>query len=276
MAVEEKLKEILLPSHEIGIDVNHVGSCVLLAVREENSIVVANAGDCRAVLGRVDASVGEEEIIEVGGKGVMFPFFNGFPSNSTPFSYPANVIFNAIQITNDHNSKMAVEKERLAREHPNEENIVVCKRPDSCYVKGRLQPTRAIGDLYLKFDEFNALPPDEHHLKTRGRHIPAPYTPPYVMTRPEVHSLTLQPKRDAFLILATDGVWDFLSCQEAVDAVGEAIKEGKGGEASKRVVLATLKKAALEADISLQELTELPKHTRRKIFDDTTATVLFL
>jgi hypothetical protein len=40
---------------------------------------------------------------------------------------------------------------------PNEKDAVICKRGDAgaCYVKGRLMPSRALGDLHLKHDEFN-------------------------------------------------------------------------------------------------------------------------
>ena len=38
-----------------------------------------------------------------------------------------------------------------------ENDIVVCKRVNTaCYVKGKLQPTRAFGDLRLKHDEYNS------------------------------------------------------------------------------------------------------------------------
>lgn len=49
------------------------------------------------------------------------------------------------------------EQARLRASFPQEDDIFVCKKPNntSCYVKGRLQPTRSIGDLRLKLAEFN-------------------------------------------------------------------------------------------------------------------------
>lgn len=50
------------------------------------------------------------------------------------------------------NADNPAEQQRLKSTFPNEDDIFVCKRPNnrSCYVKGRLQPTRSIGDLRLK------------------------------------------------------------------------------------------------------------------------------
>lgn len=104
--------------------------------------------------------------------------------------------------------------------------------PEHVFAVCRLQPTRAIGDAYLKQSEFNATAP---HC---GRHIPPPYTPPYITgalalrisnnsrcalcnvlppaAKPElrVHALERLDAQavvgppPAFLILACDGVWD--------------------------------------------------------------------
>jgi len=45
-------------------------------------------------------------------------------------------------------------------------------------------------------------------------------TPPYVTAEPVVTTTTIDPTRPSFLILATDGLWDTLSSQQAVDLVG--------------------------------------------------------
>ena len=88
---------------------------------------------------------------------------------------------------------------------------MVCKNPHACYVKGRLQLTRALGDAYLKYPEFNA-PAGSH--RSRGRRIPDPFTPPYVKSTPDIVHINIG-KDDKFCVLATDGLWDFLSDQEA-------------------------------------------------------------
>lgn len=52
-------------------------------------------------------------------------------------------------------------------------------------------------------------------------YIPPNYlTPPYLDVMPEITHHKLRPQ-DRFLILATDGLWDELTSQEAVQLVGE-------------------------------------------------------
>jgi hypothetical protein len=53
----------------------------------------------------------------------------------------------------------------------------------ACYVKGKLQPTRSLGDAYLKYSEFNGTA-GQH--SSAGRFIAPPYTPPYITADPEV------------------------------------------------------------------------------------------
>lgn len=82
-----------------------------------NYLFVANAGDCRAVLGRRKKGDQHEQ-------------------------------FEAIQITKDHTAYE--EEERIRREHPDEEDVVI-----DGTIKGNLEPSRAIGDALFKHDIFN-------------------------------------------------------------------------------------------------------------------------
>lgn len=112
--------------YEMGFgSVAKVGSCVLLVLKRENHLIVSNCGDCRAVLGSVIASPTASE--------AAF----------------------ATRISREHNARIPLEVLTLNTEHPNESNIVRCKSPHACYVKGRLQLTRSLGDAYLKYHEFN-------------------------------------------------------------------------------------------------------------------------
>lgn len=109
-----------------------VGACVLIAIVHKGTLFVANAGDSRAVISQ---------------KG-----FGG--------------VVKAQRVTVDLNAMNVDEQDRLRRDHQGEPDIVRCRGPYSCYVKGCLQPTYSLGDAYLKYPYFNNFP---------GRVIAPPY-----------------------------------------------------------------------------------------------------
>jgi serine/threonine protein phosphatase PrpC len=123
--MEDIILESIRPAFQFGFsEVGKVGSCVLIALKKDDHLIVANCGDCRAVLGSIDSQ-----------------------SNSQP-----------TKLNREHNCREALEQIDLKRDHPNEADIVVCKNSHACYVKGRLQLTRSLGDAYLKYREFNGSP----------------------------------------------------------------------------------------------------------------------
>lgn len=75
-----------------------------------------------------------------------------------------------------------------------------------------LQISRSIGDVYLKKPEYNREP---LYAKFRLRE---PFKRPILSSDPSITVQELEP-HDQFLILASDGLWEHLSNQEAVDIV---------------------------------------------------------
>lgn len=75
-----------------------------------------------------------------------------------------------------------------------------------------LQISRSIGDAYLKRTEFNRAP-----LLAKFR-LPEPFDKPILKAEPTISVQKLYPE-DQFLIFASDGLWEHLSNQEAVDIV---------------------------------------------------------
>jgi serine/threonine protein phosphatase PrpC len=75
-----------------------------------------------------------------------------------------------------------------------------------------LQITRSIGDVYLKRPEFNREP---LHSKFR---LPETFRRPLLSSEPAitVHPIQLT---DQFIIFASDGLWEHLSNQKAVELV---------------------------------------------------------
>lgn len=75
-----------------------------------------------------------------------------------------------------------------------------------------LQISRSIGDAYLKKAEFNREP-----LLSKFR-LPEPFHKPILKAEPSILVQKLYPE-DQFLIFASDGLWEHLSNQEAVNIV---------------------------------------------------------
>lgn len=83
----------------------------------------------------------------------------------------------------------------------------------SCLLKIYYQVCRAIGDAYLKHSEFVVDPALE-----RFRIREPIRNQPVISAQPAVYSRILQ-RHDQFIIFASDGLWDNLSNQEAVEIV---------------------------------------------------------
>lgn len=79
--------------------------------------------------------------------------------------------------------------------------------PDRCY-PGGLSVSRTIGDVTIKAS-----------------------APGVVSATPEVRAVTLSPEKDLFVIVASDGVWDVLTSEEACRLVCVARADGEDGAA---------------------------------------------
>ncbi|GAQ77789.1 probable ammonium transporter [Klebsormidium nitens] len=169
----------------------------------------------------------------------------------------------AVQLSEEHNVNIASHRKAYLEGHPEGEAAVACK--NGMYrVKGKLQVTRSFGDCYMKLLEFNSAP-----LFPRFR-CPAPYHPPYVTARPSVTVRQLQPS-DRFLILASDGLWNYLGSQDAVDIVQKNVR----GDVARLLVRTALQRAAQKHEITFEELMQLPRGMRRDYHDDMTVVVFF-
>eukprot|EP00252_Welwitschia_mirabilis_P010171 TRINITY_DN23340_c1_g1_i2.p1 TRINITY_DN23340_c1_g1~~TRINITY_DN23340_c1_g1_i2.p1 ORF type:complete len:327 (+),score=46.38 TRINITY_DN23340_c1_g1_i2:902-1882(+) len=155
-----------------------VGSCCLVGVVWGEKVFIANAGDSRVVLGFVGKS--------------------------------SNKIL-AEQITRDHNASLEEVRQELKALHPDDSRIVVLKH-GIWRIKGVIQVSRSIGDVYLKVPGFNLDP-----VYTRFQ-LSEPLQRPVLSAEPSIFSLTIKPE-DKFLIFASDGLWEHLTNQQAVEIV---------------------------------------------------------
>ena len=163
------------------------GSCALLSLYDPSSrkLHVACTGDSRAVLGR-QAPDGAWEVV------------------------PLSI---------DQSGQNPAEKERVAAEHPDE-------KIDELVRDGRvlgLATARAFGDGHWKWPlATNERARDAYLADTVRAQKPELYrTPPYVTAKPEVATTVIDRTQPAFMIVATDGLWDALSSEQAVGLVGK-------------------------------------------------------
>uniref|UniRef100_A0A1A8BHL2 Putative pyruvate dehydrogenase phosphatase isoenzyme 2 n=2 Tax=Nothobranchius kadleci TaxID=1051664 RepID=A0A1A8BHL2_NOTKA len=174
-----------------AIQVAFAGCTACVAHVDMTGIHVANAGDCRAVLG-VQNEDGS---------------------------------WSALPLSRDHNSQSQAEVERIKAQHPPSERDTVIT---DGRLLGVLMPLRAFGDVRFKWSlelQQSVLDSLESGVDLDAlnlyQYTPPNYlTPPYLDVIPDITYHKLRPQ-DRFLILGTDGLWDELGNEEAVRLVGE-------------------------------------------------------
>ncbi|GAV73739.1 PP2C domain-containing protein [Cephalotus follicularis] len=160
----------------------------------------------------------------------------------------------AERLSTDHNVAVEEVRKEVEALHPDDSHIVVYTR-GVWRIKGIIQVSRSIGDAYLKKPEFNRV------LLKR----------PVMTAEPSVLIRKLRPD-DLFLIFASDGLWEQLSDEAAVDIV---LKNPRAGIA-KRLVRAALQEAARKREMRYDDLKKIEKGIRRHFHDDITVVVIYL
>jgi len=208
---------------------------VLCIVVYGNHIYVANCGDSKAKLFRR----GE---------------FKGDSSKLIP-----------IKISNLHNAGNFEEQKKLRAKFKNEKDIIVDKNTAS-YVKGRLQPTKTIGDLFLKHKKFNEPLEiqNETTLKYYRKFIPN-FSGPYIDHFPEILTFELT-GNDEFIVLGSDGLWDWLDGFEVAEILNKFCNDKS--KMLHELSTKALFKASSKVGMNIEELKQIPISARRTVYDD--------
>lgn len=230
-ATEDGFSSLVTKQWPMKPQIAAVGSCCLVGVVCGGTLYIANLGDSRAVLGRVVKATGE----------VL-----------------------AIQLSAEHNACIESVRQELHSTHPDDSQIVVLKH-NVWRVKGLIQISRSIGDVYLKKAEFNRAP---LYAKFRLRE---PFKRPILSADPSVSVHQLQP-HDQFIIFASDGLWEHLTNQDAVDIVQNNPRTGS----ARRLIKIALQHAAKKREMRYSDLKKIDRGVRRHFHDDITVVVLFL
>lgn len=170
----------------------------------------------------------------------------------------------AMQLSIEHNASIESVRKEMQYLHPDDSQIVVLKH-DVWRIKGIIQVSRSIGDAYLKKAEFNKEP-----LQSKFR-LPETFEKSILSAEPSVsvHSVHHD---DKFLIFASDGLWEQISNQEAVNLVQSNPRQG----IARRLVMAALHQAAKKREIRYSDIAKIGGGIRRHFHDDITVIVLFL
>lgn len=231
LATEEEFLSLVRKQWLIKPLLASVGACCLVGIVCSGLLYIANAGDSRAVLGRLEKTVKQVK---------------------------------AIQLSIEHNASIESVREELHSLHPDDPQIVVMKHK-VWRVKGLIQISRSLGDAYLKRSEFNKEP-----LLAKFR-LSEPFHKPILKAEPTILVQKLYPE-DRFLIFASDGLWEQLSNQEAVDIVQNYPRNG----IARKLVKAALREAAKKREMRYSDLKKIDRGVRRHFHDDITVIVLFL
>ncbi|XP_042458743.1 probable protein phosphatase 2C 78 [Zingiber officinale] len=230
-ATEEEFLHLVKRSWLSRPQIASVGSCCLVGAITDDTLYVANLGDSRAVLGRRG----------VDGRSVV-----------------------AERLSTDHNVAVEEVRKELAELHPDDSHIVVYTR-GVWRVKGIIQVSRSIGDIYLKKPDFSVDPLFQHFVS------PIPLKRAVITAEPTIRTQKLKPQ-DLFLIFASDGLWEQLSDEAAVDLV---FKHPRAGIA-KRLVRAAQDEAARKREMRYEDIRKIDRGVRRHFHDDITVIVLYL
>ncbi|ETI36159.1 CAMKK/CAMKK-META protein kinase [Phytophthora nicotianae] len=119
-----------------------------------------------------------------------------------------------VELTQDHRLTLEAERERV---------IQLGGRVVNNRVNGVMAITRAFGDL--EFKGMLDQPQANAGSSGFGRAFrDNEKVPPLLTAKPDVHELALNPKDDAFLLLACDGLWDVLTSEEATAIFRERVE----------------------------------------------------
>ncbi|KAL3497732.1 hypothetical protein ACH5RR_040464 [Cinchona calisaya] len=250
-----------------------MGSCLLVALMRDEDVYVMNVGDSRAIVAQYEP----DEVscsTEVKGTGDSGSNAEGgiveeladATERETEVANEASfqaMKLTALQLSTDHSTSIEEEIIRIKNEHPDDSNCIVNDR-----VKGRLKVTRAFGAGFLKQPKWN----DTLLEMFRNDYIG---TAPYISCSPSLWHHKLCP-RDQFLVLSSDGLYQYFSNQEVVSFVENFMEKFPDGDPAQHLIEELLLRAAKKAGMDFHELLDIPQGDRRKYHDDVTVMVISL
>ncbi|XP_010414467.1 PREDICTED: probable protein phosphatase 2C 23 [Camelina sativa] len=264
----KKTEEAYLEIADMMLDENPelalMGSCVLVMLMKGEDVYLMNVGDSRAVLGQkaeTEYWIGNiRQDLERINEETMNDF-DGCCDDVEGASLVPNL--SAFQLTVDHSTNVEEEVDRIRKEHPDDATAVTNER-----VKGSLKVTRAFGAGFLKQPKWNNALLEMFQIDYKG-------TSPYINCLPALYHHRLGSK-DQFLILSSDGLYQYFTNEEAVSEVELFITLQPEGDPAQHLIQELLFRAAKKAGMDFHELLEIPQGERRRYHDDVSIVVISL
>uniref|UniRef100_A0A0D9VU60 protein-serine/threonine phosphatase n=1 Tax=Leersia perrieri TaxID=77586 RepID=A0A0D9VU60_9ORYZ len=250
----ERTEEEFFAAAEESPEIGLVGSCVLVMLMKGDDVYLMNVGDSRAVLARrrdTDIFLRPEQDLQL----VKAQVLRELDDNDRKGG------LQCLQLTPEHSATVNEEVRRIRSQHRTDRQAVVNGR-----VKGKLSVTRAFGAGYLKQPKWN-----DRLLKA----FKVDYIgiEPYISCTPSLRHHRIS-SNDRFLVLSSDGLYQYFTNKEVVDEVAMFTNQHPEGDPAKYLVGEVILRAARKAGMDCRRLLEIPHGNRRNYHDDVSIIVM--
>lgn len=285
-----RTEEAYMETAENNLDKNPelaiMGSCVLVMLMKDQDVYVMNLGDSRVILAQErsndrhpnSSSVKDDMRHRNRSRESLVRMELDRISEESPIHNQNNHVIKmnknreisfcklkmrALQLSTDHSTSIEEEVSRIRAEHPDDSQAILNDR-----VKGHLKVTRAFGAGFLKRPSFNEALLEVFQVKYIG-------SAPYLSCTPSVlhHRLS---SSDRFLVLSSDGLYQYFSNEEVVAHVTWFMENVPEGDPAQYLIAELLFCAAKKNGMDFHELLDIPHGDRRKYHDDVSVMVVSL
>ncbi|CAL9069751.1 unnamed protein product [Musa banksii] len=285
-ATEEAYVDMVEKALDKNPELALMGSCVLVMLMKDQDVYVMNLGDSRAILAqdKLDDSyrnptLAKEDVrhwnrsrdslvhVELDRISEESPMHNPKGQicniNQTRELHLCSLKVRAVQLSSDHSTSIEEEVLRIKAEHADDAQAVFNDR-----VKGQLKVTRAFGAAFLKKPNCNQSLLEMFRVDYIGNS-------PYISCSPSVlhHRLC---SSDRFLVLSSDGLYQYFSNEEVVSHVTWFMENAPEGDPAQYLIAELLIRAAKKNGMDFHELLDIPQGDRRKYHDDVSVMVISL